>query len=55
MIGNGVMRYASVSHNQVNYLIDRGFVDPEIKPYWDTSCKTDPDSAGCRFFAIRFQ
>lgn len=55
MIGNGVMRYHTVSRNQINYLLDRSFVDPEIKSYWDNSCQFDPDSAGCRFFAIRFQ
>jgi serine carboxypeptidase-like clade 2 len=55
MVGNGVMRYNSVSRNQVKYLLDRSFVDPEIKSYWDNSCQFDPDSAGCRFFTIRFQ
>ena len=55
MVGNGVMRYNSVSRNQIHYLLDRSFIDPEIQSYWNNACQFDPDSAGCRFFAIRFQ
>jgi hypothetical protein len=33
---------------------DRSFVNPEIKSYWQ-SCQYDPESAGCRYFTIKFQ
>jgi hypothetical protein len=36
-------------------MIDRRFVDPEIVPIYQTSCQTDPHSAGCKFFEIEFQ
>ena len=35
-------------------MIDRKFVDPEIVPIYQSSCLTDPDSAGCRFFEIEY-
>jgi hypothetical protein len=35
-------------------MIDRSFVDPEIIPIYKTSCQTDPDSAGCRYFTLEF-
>ena len=50
MIGNGVMKLSSVFRNQIEYLLDRSFIDPEIKSYWYTACQSDPDSAGCRYF-----
>jgi len=34
---------------------DRSFVNPEILEYYKLGCLQDPDSAGCRYFAIKFQ
>jgi serine carboxypeptidase-like clade 2 len=50
MIGNGVMKFSTMFKSQINYLLDRSFINPEIKSYWDNSCQFDPNSAGCRFF-----
>ena len=35
-------------------MINHNFVDPETIQYWKSSCQTDPNSAGCRFFKMRF-
>lgn len=35
-------------------MFSHNFVDPTLDKYWDTSCKTDPASAGCNFFFKRY-
>lgn len=50
IVGNGVMDHRTITYNTYSYMIDRKFVDPEIVPIFQSSCKTDPHSAGCRFF-----
>ena len=51
LVGNGVMSYNSVEFNQVEFLLTRSFINPEIHSYW-TSCQNDPQSAGCGFFSL---
>jgi hypothetical protein len=57
MVGNGVMSYHNgrLFDNMVEYMIDHYFTDPDLYDYWQTSCKRDRMSAGCRFFEIRFR
>lgn len=52
IVGNGVMAFDTLQRSTFEYMIDRKFVDPEIVPIYQSSCLTDPDSAGCRFFEI---
>lgn len=56
LIGNGIMDFTdgSLEQSQIDYMIKHDFVDPDLLPYWKTSCKIDPDSAGCRYFIQRF-
>lgn len=35
-------------------MISHNFVDPQLLPYWERSCKVDQESAGCQFFYQRF-
>lgn len=35
-------------------MIDHEFIDPELINYYMSSCRIDPLSAGCRYFAARF-
>ena len=52
IVGNGVIDHRTVQYSKYDYMIDRKFVDPEVVPIYHSSCKTDPDSAGCRFFEL---
>jgi serine carboxypeptidase-like clade 2 len=54
IIGNGVMSFDTLQKSTYEYMIDRKFVDPEIVPIYQSSCQTDPHSAGCRFFEIEY-
>lgn len=54
MVGNGIMNFHTLENSQINYLLDRSFIDPEVKQYWNNACQFDPESAGCRFFKIKF-
>lgn len=49
------MSFDKLHESEVEFMTNRNFVDPETIQYWKSSCQTDPDSAGCRFFEIRFQ
>ena len=55
MVGNGIMSFQDgfLEKSEADYMIDHSFVDPEIIHYWKSSCKTDPQSAGCNFFHKR--
>lgn len=57
LIGNGVMdfRDGSLYDSQVDYMIKHDFVDPDLVHYWTTSCKLDPNSAGCNYFIKRYE
>jgi len=48
------MSFETLQDSTYEYMIDRSFVDPEITPIYYQSCKSDPDSAGCRYFRIEF-
>ena len=52
IVGNGVMAFDTLQRSTYEYMIDRKFVDPDIVPIYQSSCQTDPGSAGCRFFEI---
>jgi hypothetical protein len=54
IVGNGVMSFDTLQRSTYEYMIDRKFVDPEIVPIYQSSCQTDPGSAGCRFFEIEY-
>ena len=36
-------------------MIGHSFIDPMILQYYRHGCKFDPESAGCRYFQIKFQ
>jgi hypothetical protein len=36
-------------------MIAHNFIDPRLVPYWERSCKVDPDSAGCSYFYERYE
>jgi hypothetical protein len=36
-------------------MISHNFIDPRLIPYWERSCKVDPDSAGCSYFYRRYE
>lgn len=48
------MTFRTLQSSTYEYMIDRRFVDPEIVPIYQSSCQTDPDSAGCRYFQLEF-
>lgn len=54
LVGNGVMSFDTLQRSTYEFMIDRKFVDPEIVPIYQSSCQTDPGSAGCRFFEIEY-
>jgi serine carboxypeptidase-like clade 2 len=54
IVGNGVMAFDTLQRSTYEYMIDRKFVDPEIVPIYQSSCQTDPGSAGCRYFEIEY-
>ena len=35
--------------------MSHNFVDPQLMPYWEKSCKNDIESAGCQYFYERYQ
>ena len=49
-VGNGVMNHETLNFSKYDYMIDRGFVDPEIIPFYRNSCQNDPTSARCKYF-----
>lgn len=55
LIGNGIMSFNYLQTSEIEFMINRNFVDPETIQYWKSSCQFDPDSAGCRYFHIRYQ
>lgn len=55
LVGNGIMSFSQLPNSEVQYMIDRSFVNPEIRDYWNHGCVFDPESAGCRYFSIQFQ
>lgn len=54
LVGNGVMTFETLQKSTYEYMINRKFVDPEIVPIYQSSCQTDPSSAGCRYFQIEY-
>jgi serine carboxypeptidase-like clade 2 len=55
LIGNGIITFEYLSVSEIEFMINRNFVDPENLNYWRSSCQTDPESAGCQFFIKRYQ
>eukprot|EP00178_Gracilaria_changii_P005607 TRINITY_DN19359_c0_g1_i1.p1 TRINITY_DN19359_c0_g1~~TRINITY_DN19359_c0_g1_i1.p1 ORF type:complete len:137 (-),score=8.57 TRINITY_DN19359_c0_g1_i1:292-702(-) len=45
------MAYNTIENEQIEFLFGRGFLNPESRFYY-SSCKFDPESAGCGFFTI---
>lgn len=45
----------SLYDSQIEYMIKHDFVDPDLVPYWKTSCQMDPNSAGCNYFLQRYE
>ena len=43
-----------LSKSEVDFMIDRYFIDPELKHYWTDSCRNDEESAGCSYFWSRY-
>lgn len=43
-----------LEQSQIEYMINHEFIDPELLIYYESSCQTDPLSAGCRYFKMRF-
>jgi hypothetical protein len=31
------------------------FIDPKLFPTWKNACHSDPQSAGCQFFYVRYE
>lgn len=56
-IGNGVINFrdASLEKSEIEFMISHGFVDPQVKFYWENSCQQDPESAGCAYFLNKFE
>jgi len=54
LIGNGIISFDYLQVSEIEFMIARGFVDPENLQYWRSSCQTDPESAGCQFFIKRY-
>ena len=54
LIGNGVMSFKYLQDSTYEFTIARRFVDPEIVHVYESSCRYDPESAGCRFFQIEY-
>lgn len=57
LVGNGIMDFTNgeLENSQIEYMVDRDFIDPELVNYWKTSCQTDPDSAGCNYFIVEYE
>lgn len=55
LVGNGIMSFSSLDFNTYQYIIDRSFVDPDISNVFQSSCKIDRESAGCRYFELEYQ
>lgn len=49
------MDFKTITFNTYQYMIDRSFVDPDISHIFQSSCKTDRESASCRFFELEYQ
>lgn len=56
LVGNGVMSFENgeLEKSQINYMVERDFIDPELQHYWTDSCANDEESAGCQYFYSRF-
>lgn len=56
LVGNGVMSFegGSLETSQIDYMVDHDFIDPDLVPYYRSSCLADPESAGCHYFKTRY-
>jgi len=36
-------------------MLSHNLIDPQLKSYWEKSCKVDAESAGCQYFYERFE
>ena len=36
-------------------MMTHNLIDPQLKQYWEKSCKVDKESAGCQYFYERFE
>lgn len=56
LIGNGVISFKNgeLAKSSTEFMIDHDFIDPELVPYYNRACLTDPKSAGCQYFNKRF-
>ena len=55
LIANGAFTFEGLESNRVEFMISHNMIDPRLIPYWERSCKTDPDSAGCSYFYERYE
>lgn len=54
LIGNGIIGWQELAEREVEFMIKRDYIDPKVLSYW-SSCKRDPESAGCMFFLERYE
>lgn len=56
MVGNGIMSFEDghLEEDQMEYIVNHDFIDPDLLSYYKSSCMVDPGSAGCRYFKIRY-
>lgn len=56
LVGNGVMSFENgeLEKSEIDYMVERDFIDPELLHYWTDSCRNDEESAGCQYFYTRF-
>lgn len=55
LMANPVLSFDKLQESRVDFMISHNFIDPRLVPYWERSCKTDPDSAGCSYFYERYE
>lgn len=55
LLANPLLSFDDLQNSRVEFMISHNFIDPRLIPYWQRSCKTDPDSAGCSYFYERYE
>lgn len=55
MVGNGLMTFDTLEASEIEFIIKKEMVDPEIIPLYEKYCKKDFESDGCQTFLEKYE
>jgi hypothetical protein len=54
LVGNGLMTFDTLEASEIEFIIKKEMVDPEILPLWEKYCKKDFELDGCQIFLEKY-